>query len=112
LIYYYFFWNLLSILGYQPQLYFCVLCQKKLKPEKLYFSPSEGGIICQNCAKKVKDIKEIKPELVKILRKIIEGDWKTLLKLKNIEKYFKSLEMVSENYFSFLFEKKNDIIEI
>ena len=37
LIYYYFLWNLFSILGYQIDLYHCANCQKKLIPEKLYF---------------------------------------------------------------------------
>jgi len=30
LIYYYFLWNFLSILGYKPQLNFCSICQRKL----------------------------------------------------------------------------------
>jgi DNA repair protein RecO len=34
LIYYYFLWNLFSLLGYEPQLYNCSICQEKLKPEK------------------------------------------------------------------------------
>jgi len=113
LIYYYFFWNFISILGYKPELYFCTVCQKKLtearkdlcarsKPEKLYFSAKEGGIICPNCSKKFKDKIEIKPEVVKILRKILEKDWEILSRLKNIEEYLQSLETISENYSSFI----------
>ena len=60
LIYHYFLWNLLSILGYEPQLYNCAVCQKKLLPEKLYFNPKEGGIICHDCFKKVKLVEEDK----------------------------------------------------
>ena len=113
LIYYYFFWNFISILGYKPELYFCTVCQKKLtearkdlcarsKPEKLYFSAKEGGIICPNCSKKFKDKIEIKPEVVKILRKILEKDWEILSRLKNIEEYLQSLETISENYSSLI----------
>ena len=53
LIYYYFLWNFLSILGYQPETYYCPICQKKLKPGKLYFSSREGGVVCELCSKKV-----------------------------------------------------------
>jgi len=60
IIYYYFLWNILSISGYQPELYNCSLCQKKLLPEKLYFNSKEGGIICQNCFKKLKLVEEDK----------------------------------------------------
>jgi len=111
LIYYYFFWNLISILGYKPELYFCPICQKKLMPEKLYFSAKEGGIICQNCSKNIKAAFEIKPEIVKILRKILEKDWKILSRLRNIEEYLKSIETISQNYSSFIFEKENDNIK-
>ena len=38
LIYYYFLWNLFSVLGYQPEIYKCSFCQKKLEPNKIYFS--------------------------------------------------------------------------
>jgi len=110
LIYYYFFWNFISILGYKPELYFCPSCQKKLKPEKLYFSAKEGGIICQDCSKKFKDKIEIKPEVVKILRKILEKDWKILSRLRNIEEYLRALEIISKDYSSFILEKRNDKI--
>jgi DNA repair protein RecO (recombination protein O) len=101
LLYYYFLWNFLSILGYKPELYKCVFCQKKLIPEKLYFSPKEGGLICQNCFKKVKLGKEVKPEVVKILRIILEKNWPTLSKLKIEEPHLKSLNMISQETFSY-----------
>jgi len=82
LLYYYFFWNFLSILGYEPQLYNCVSCQKKLEPQKLFFDPREGGIICQNHDKELKLSREISLETVKILRLILKKDWPTLVKLK------------------------------
>ena len=100
LTYYYFLWNFLSILGYQPEIYQCAICQKKLKPEKLYFSQKEGGIICQNCSKSVKSTREIELEIVKILRIILKKDWQTLSKLKIESQYLKSLALISEEYLS------------
>lgn len=105
LIYYYFLWNLLSILGYKPELYQCSLCQKKLIPGKLYFNPKEGGVICPNCFKKVKSGKEVKTEIVKILRIILEKDWKTLFKLKIEKKYLKELSFISQIYLSRICEE-------
>mgnify|MGYP001134833132 CR=1 FL=1 len=43
IIYFYFFWNLSTLLGYQPELYRCLFCQKKLKLERLFFT-KEGVI--------------------------------------------------------------------
>lgn len=40
----------LSHLGYRPQLDPCTRCQKRLRGEKLFFSPREGGVLCSVCA--------------------------------------------------------------
>jgi len=100
LIYYYFFWNFISALGYKPELYHCSICQKKLRPEKLYFRSKEGGIICYNCFKEKESIsaKEISPEIVKIIRIFLEKNWQTLVRLKIEKKHLESLGEISQNY--------------
>jgi DNA repair protein RecO len=103
LIYYYFLWNLLSLLGYQIDLYNCVLCQKKLLPQKLHFSLKDRGIICLECFKKVKrgqEISPVSPDVIKILRFFLKKDWQVLSRLRIAEPYEKSLKSVSENYLS------------
>src|SRR4030042_6438161 len=66
IIYYYFLWNLLSILGYQQEFYHCCLCQKKITPENISFSPKEGGLFCNNCKTSIQQSKEISSNAVKI----------------------------------------------
>lgn len=102
LIYYYFLWNFLSILGFKPQLNFCSICQKKLTPKNLYFNEKEGGLICSNCLEKVKDRKKINSDTVKILRLIFEKDFEFLKKLKIEKKPQKEIEEISESYLSFV----------
>ncbi len=99
LIYYYFLWNLFSLLGYGPEFYNCSLCQKKITPGKIRFSSKEGGIICQSCSQKIKSSGEITLETIKILRLILKKDWKTLSKLKFEAKYLKELTLLSQSYF-------------
>ena len=100
LIYYYFLWNLLSILGYRQELYQCSLCQKKLSPENIFFSPKEGGLICKNCKNSIKQAQEINSNTVKILRIILKKDWSTLKKLKVELENLKSLKIISNYYIS------------
>jgi len=114
LLYYYFLWNLLSVLGYKAELYNCAICQKKLLPEKLYFNPKEGGIICHDCFTPLRDKsltgfvkKEIQPETIKLLRIILKKDWGTLLKLKFEAKYLKELFLLSKSYFSLIVDEAN-----
>ena len=99
ILYYYFFWKLISILGYEPELYSCVVCQKKLKPEKLYFSKEEGGVICKNCFLKEKTAKEINPNTVKILRILLGKDNKILFRLKVKNEEIELLKKLSDLYF-------------
>jgi len=101
LVYHYFFWNFFSVLGYELELYRCSLCQKKLIPGSIYFSPKEGGLICQNCLKSVKSIKEVDPETIKILRIILKKDWSLLSKLKIEKLHLESLAAISEEWYRF-----------
>lgn len=72
MLYYYFIWNLLSHLGYLPELYHCVLCRKKLVPEKNFFSPEKGGVVCGSCHMRTGEEKEISANAIKILRTLTE----------------------------------------
>jgi DNA repair protein RecO (recombination protein O) len=104
IIYYYFLWNLLSILGYQPEVYNCSLCPKKLTPGELYWSPKEGGVICQSCFRKTKSGEKIESEIIKILRIILKKNWQTLSKLKIELNYLKSLNSIAESYLPHVLE--------
>lgn len=107
LIYYYFLWNVFSILGYEPELYHCSSCQGKLKPKNLYFIPKEGGVVCQNCFKKEQSGKRIEPEIVKILRIIIGKGPRIISRIKVEREHLKALKRVSGDYLSFVPEKSN-----
>jgi DNA repair protein RecO (recombination protein O) len=98
LIYYYFLWNFLSILGYQLEFYHCTICQKKLSPENIYFNPKEGGLICGQCGKSIRLAKKIDSDTVKIIRILIKRDWPTLERLKIEARDLKTLRTVSSYY--------------
>ncbi len=100
IIYYYFLWNFLSVMGYQLDLYNCVACQKKISPGKIYFNPTEGGLICGQCSAKFKKIREITIPAVKILRILLEKDLATLKKLKLEQDSLKILNQISKYYLS------------
>ena len=100
LLYYYFVWNLISLLGYQLELYHCSLCQKKLIPENIYFNLREKCLICSQCQKKLKTEKllVLSPNIIKIIRVLLKRDWATLERLKISIKDFNSLKIISNYY--------------
>lgn len=103
LVYYYFVWNLIGILGYKPELAMCVVCAKTLNPHEIYFSNQEGGVMDAHCASIKKEIVKITQDVVKILRIIASQDHETLLKLKLEKRCIKLLQEVSESYGNYLF---------
>lgn len=108
LLFYYFLWNLFSLLGFQPELFNCLFCQRKLKPEKLFFLSFEGGVMCFECylKEKPKEALPISPETVKIIRKILEGQWEKVSKIKIQKSHFQELKEISKDYFSKIINEK------
>lgn len=105
IIYDYFLWNFLSLLGHHSELYHCSLCRKKLLVEQLYFNPEEGGVICGRCGKSTGATNLISPETIKILRIILKKDWKILERLKIEISNQESLQLISDYYLSELLEQ-------
>lgn len=105
LIYYYFLWNFLSVLGYQLELHDCIFCQRTIKPADIYLSFEEGGLICNLCAKKIKKLEKVDADIVKIIRIMLKKDLKTLKRLKAKEETLKSFEKLSNRYLFWVLEK-------
>jgi len=112
LLFHYFLWNFFSILGYQPELFRCAICQKKLTFDDLYFSAKDGGIICSVCTKSKKEVEKVNSDTVKILRMILKRDWQTLSRLKIEPVSQKLLKNISENYYSNLLKENLKIGKI
>jgi DNA repair protein RecO (recombination protein O) len=103
LVYYFFLWNLFSVLGYAPEFHQCIICQQKLKQEKLYFSAKEGGIVCSACFQKRKiTLVLIKPATIKILRLILEKKLSILQRLKIEKPDIKNLRTVSQMLYNYI----------
>lgn len=98
LLYYYFLWNLLAILGHKPELFLCLVCRKKLEPKKLYFS-TRGGVMCASCCNKSKqEVVEIEPDVVKILREMFKRSFPLFMKIQIKKEQIETLERVSNLY--------------
>lgn len=110
LLYYYFFWNFVSIVGYRIDLFNCAQCQKELFLGNLNFIPEEGGIACELCSGKENSrgiSNKISPEVIKILRFIERRDWQIITRLKLDKSQIADLSAVSNCYLCHLKEHCN-----
>ena len=70
--------HLLSLAGFQPQLYQCLVCDAELEPVVNYIALAEGGVLCPNCGQGRRDAEAIEPEVLKILRFLQSRPWHTV----------------------------------
>jgi DNA repair protein RecO (recombination protein O) len=96
LVYYCFFWNFVSLLGYQINLYSCACCRKKLCPESIYFNFKDGGIVCADCSDK-ENCKTISSDIIKILRIFLKKDWNVIFRIKMDYEHERELEDICRN---------------
>jgi len=106
-LYLFFFWKLLNILGYQPELNACVCCRKKPAYDNFFWLSREGGLVCKKCLNKVKArIDRVKVQTLKILRFASSQDWEVFRRLRISQQTRQDLKIISKKYFSYLYEKK------
>lgn len=101
LCYYYFFWNMIAMLGHGPQIYHCVHCENSLNPSKLFFSYREGGMLCDTHHQDALG-STMTEGAVKILRCILKNDWVILEKLSLHINDKKSFTKITLGYFQYL----------
>lgn len=107
LVYYYFLWNILSLLGYRPETHKCSTCRLALNPYNIYFSNKVGGIVCKKCLgqegyHQSLQTQKINSDTVKILRLILKKEWQVVSKLKIGASSQKLFEDISDNYYSYI----------
>ena len=98
--------KLLNILGYKPELYFCLKCRQKITPNNNFFSAQAGGIFCAKCKKnREKDVFEISNSAIKLLRVILQKDLLNLVKTKLSKNLFTETIKVIDKFINFRLDK-------
>lgn len=100
-----FLWKLAVELGFLPGLEKCSVCGKALKSEKLRFSISSGGLICEDCSGPELESRLISRGSLNFLKRIISSEFKDTLSLKYTGLAAKELKSLSESYLRYHSER-------
>lgn len=90
LLYNYFVMGLLTILGYKPELYYCLECHQKINREKNYFNLRQGGLICSACLAKSQakylpnELVTVSDNCIKLLRVFSETKEYKIIKVEPV----------------------------
>lgn len=103
--------KLFKILGFRPQLYFCLHCLRKIKPKGSRFSLSLGGLLCPACQKLDSHSFQIQDSTIKILRLFLAENFIKIKKLKLTEKDLEEIKEVAFAYFPYILESELKTID-
>lgn len=98
--------HLLSLVGYQPQLFVCVGCRERLEPQANYISPAEGGMLCPGCGYDRVGTRELSLNALKVLRFLQTRDWQTCRLLRLTPASLAEVERVMYDYITYYLERR------
>ncbi|MEJ2209197.1 MAG: DNA repair protein RecO [Anaerolineae bacterium] len=98
--------HLLSLVGYQPQLFVCVGCRERLEPQVNYISPAEGGVLCPRCGYDRVGTRELSLNALKVLRFLQTRDWETCRLLHLTPDSLAEVERVMYDYITYYLERR------
>lgn len=102
--------KLLCALGYEPELYDCLECKRKVGKEGVYFNSTRGGIVCNNCYERLGNqllgqIAVIEPVL-STLRTIHENDFNGFLELYILPEAIKPLDIIIDEFLKYHLDRE------
>lgn len=98
--------RLLTLAGFQPQLFHCVRCQEPIQEQDQFFSAELGGLLCPNCHEVDRRAKPISAAATKVLRYMQTRDWKTVQTLSLKRSLHSELEDLMHVYLVYHLERK------
>lgn len=104
----FFIWRLLAFLGFQPEIFNCTVCHRKILASYIVFSLRRGGLVCQDCDDKQGSLDKIDAlaNNIKILRIIFKKDFQDLTSIRIDDKLIKELDELTRLFLEYILEEK------
>lgn len=103
----YFEMRLLSLTGFQPQLYFCVASQEPIQPvENNYFHFVDGGILSPEYGESRPNAEVIPLAVLKVLRFLQSESWENVMRLQLTAPTRQQVERFLMGYITFTLERQ------
>jgi DNA repair protein RecO (recombination protein O) len=101
----YFQLRLLEIAGYRPEYFQCVHNGEEINPESQFFSYSLGGVVCQTCAKGLRDLQALSLPALKVMRFYQRSNFAEASKPSISEPVYAEIHNLMEGYMSYILER-------
>jgi len=98
--------RLLDLLGFRPQLFTCVDCEREIQDEDQYFSPLVGGVVCPQCGGGRSEAWAIQKDVLRYMRHLQRSKWNQVKDVVIPREIERGLEDLIQRYLTYLLERK------
>jgi DNA repair protein RecO (recombination protein O) len=102
----YFELHMLSLSGYRPQLQKCTNCNQVLRPIPNYFSSSQGGALCPDCAYQEPAVLRLSLNALKVLRTWQTCDFASASRININAELARELEGIMRDHIRFVLDRQ------
>jgi DNA repair protein RecO (recombination protein O) len=67
--------KIIALLGYRPQLYVCIGCDRPVEGRVAGFNASQGGVVCRDCGRRTVAFKAMTSETLEFLQHLLADDF-------------------------------------
>jgi DNA repair protein RecO (recombination protein O) len=98
--------HLLEMVGFRPELEFCLGDNKSIQPENQYFDALAGGVLCPNCGIGRRNILPVSVDALKLMRFLQRNDYSAIKNLSVRSKILAEIENIQLHYISVQLERQ------
>ncbi len=98
--------RLLDLLGFRPQLFTCIDCDRPIKHENQAFSPLGGGVVCPKCQAKRSEAWSLDKEVLRYWRHFQRSKWQTISTVSIPKAIESGMADLVERYLTYILERK------
>lgn len=97
--------HLLSVTGFQPQFFRCLVCEQPLAPTVNFLALHEGGVLCPQCAPQHNDVEALDVDTLKLLRFFQSQPWPAVAAVAVRTPILRRVESVLNRYLIVILER-------
>ena len=97
--------HLLDLLGFRPELRFCVSCEEEIVDQDQYFSAAQGGVLCPKCGKGQEGARPVSRHALKYMRHFQRSSFQDAVRAQPTPEVQRELEILMQHYVTYLLER-------
>jgi DNA repair protein RecO (recombination protein O) len=98
--------RLLDLMGFRPQLFHCISCEKEIVAEDQYFSASLGGVLCPHCGYERSHARGISLVTLKYMRHFQRSAFQAAMQAPYRAGVLREMDDVLNDYLQYVLERR------